>query len=428
VGELVYRGTLASGGTFTVDGRGIRIADPAGNQLANFGREVISGINRDGQIVTLERHNDTIVTLTASSISDAIGLERHVRDTIIQPAVAPPPPPSAFDAFDERIAPEPPVEPRPSPPQAPRPPIISRHDPTTDEGFATPSSYELPEPVPTTPRPAAPVPPETRAAQEAREPIAPLPPQMPPAATPPYAVPTPTPPVASAGAEKKGGRRLWLWGCLGCGGLIILSAVCVAALLSTDTVNVDRLTGNDKTPTPYILIATEADATDTEEAVNSIDSTPTEPAESVEPTATDSSAGGGGAQPTQAPSGEVMAAGETGSFDGMEVTFVSSRTDGTGLIDPAAGNEYLILKFELTNTTADAIVVSTLLQFELRDESDTDFPVALFADVETSLDTEVPAGETAEGEVAFEVPQGSGPYIVSYSDFFSENPLQWHVN
>jgi hypothetical protein len=112
----------------------------------------------------------------------------------------------------------------------------------------------------------------------------------------------------------------------------------------------------------------------------------------------------------------------------MNVTFVSSRSADTGLLPPSEGNEYLILSFQLENTTADPVVVSTLLQFELQDGTGAEFPVALFAEVSTSLDAEVPAGETLEGEVAFEVPAGGGTYTVAYSDFFSDTPLQWAVS
>ncbi len=443
--EQQYQGTLASGGQFVADSQGIRILDPAGNQLASFGRDVISGINRDGQVVTVERHNDSIVTLTAASITDAVGLEQYVRDTFVAPPTLPAAAagpaaaaaaPLAFDAIDD----DDPIDQPPAEPPAPRPPIISRPE-TSEEGDTPPLAHDLPEPVPTAPQRSfdAPPPPVERDTA----PVAPLPPSPPPPAS--YQA-TSAPPAAVDDGENGGGRRLWLWGCLGCGGLLILAIICFAVLIATETIDPDDFSDDDATPTPFVIVATPEDdgATATESDGGSVEPTATaNDGGDVEPTATPNDSGGeptatsddsGGSEPTattgdggETPTGDVMSAGETGSLGGMNVTFVSSRTDSGGVFPPDAGNEYLILLFRIENTTAESVTISSLLQFELYDDQGNEVDISLFADYEQGVDVDVPAGETIEGEVAFEVPTGGGSYTVTYTEAFGEEALTWAV-
>ncbi|MEZ4520179.1 MAG: DUF4352 domain-containing protein [Thermomicrobiales bacterium] len=443
--EQQFQGTLASGGTFIATGQGIRILDPAGNQLANFGREVISGVRRDGQVVTIERHQDTIVTLTAASITDAVGLEQYVRDTVVAPPVIDEPAAGAgslaFDAFDEDTEPPAPEPPAPAQREPERPQIISRPDPSTDEEPERPR-HDLPEPVPTTPPPprSDTYPPVSQTPETLPgEPRAPIPPPPPPGR--PAAVVGEPPP-------EEGGRRLWLWGCLGCGGLLILIAVCVGVLLATGAIDTDDFTEDDATSTPFIIIATsdDADPTATGDTSGSVEPTPTEAAGEDEPTpspvaggdeATPTDAGtgaeptattdAGGESPTSAPTGDTLNAGESGTLNGVVVTYLSSRTDSGGIFPPDAGNIYLILRFQVENTNADPFPMSTLLQYELTDQSGEVYGIALFAETEGGLDTEIPPGETIEGEVAFEVSEGSGPYVVSYEDLLSDTPILWTV-
>ena len=175
--EQQYQGTLASGGTFIADSQGIRILDPGGNQLASFDRQVISGASRDGQTVTVERYNDTIVTLTAASITDAVGLESYVRDVMLAPAEAapeppsdeapaPPVPPSAAAAAAAAAAaspppPVPPVPPAPSPPTEPpsgeTPPLA--FDAIDDEGVSEATPEAPADAAPPPPSPVTPIPP-----------------------------------------------------------------------------------------------------------------------------------------------------------------------------------------------------------------------------------------------------------------------------
>ena len=153
---------------------------------------------------------------------------------------------------------------------------------------------------------------------------------------------------------------------------------------------------DDATSTPFVIVATEADSDPTEEE--------------------------------SAPGEGVMQAGESGTIDGVQVIYLSARRDDSGLVSPDDGNEYIILRFEIENTNSEEVVISTLLQFELRDREGGTFNIALFADIEEGLDTELPANEQIEGEVAFEIPEGGGPYVVAYDDFLSDAELRWQVN
>ena len=72
--------------------------------------------------------------------------------------------------------------------------------------------------------------------------------------------------------------------------------------------------------------------------------------------------------------------------------------------------------------------MSSLLQFDLLAPDGEELGVSLFADTTETLDVDVPAGGTVEGEVAYEVPAGATGYIAIYSDLLTEDDLRWAVN
>ncbi len=418
-----FRGALASGGTFTASDQAIDVFDASGNRLASVGRAAISGVRRDGQVVTVERHADTIVTLTAASITDAVGLEQFVRDAYLAP---PAPeeaeaPPLAFDAFDSepdqndasKGAAAAAAAGAAAGAAAPR--IISQPDPSPDDEPGPPGD-QLPPPSPTLAPPLLETSEAERAAQETT-PIATVP-----------------PPATAADTEEdtgSGGRRLWLWGCLGCGGLVILLLICVGVLVATEVIDPDDFNGDDNTPTPFIITATPGGGDEATATPGSAEPTATSEPGGGEPTATSDSGGGqptatedGGSVP---PDGDVLQAGESAVVGGIEATYESARSETGGLIPPDDGNEYLILKFTMVNTTQQEIIVSSLLQFELTDNAGETYSIALFADIEDTLDGDVPPGDTLEGEVAFEVPQGAGPFTVTYEELFVDESATWAV-
>lgn len=447
-----YRGSLASGGSFVASSQGIEVYGPDGSRRAFFGREVISGVRRDSQVVTVERHNDTIVTFTAASITEAVGLEQFVRDVILAPVPPPeaqvtepgfagdvppppPPPPLAFDAFDREPEPGAPETRGPEPPT--RPLIVARPEPEDD--FPPPRQPDLPPPTPT----VAP-PPAAEQVEPEPEPIAPIPPAS---APPPPSYPTrpqaeaaPPPPSTTHTAsfeEDGGGRRWWLWGCLGCGGLLVLLLICAGVLIGTGVIDPDDFDDDDDpTPTPFIIVVT---PTPTE--ADDSEPTPTEDSAALE-TPTD---GGGGAAtatedvssaetPTEdtggsqtQPPGTVLQPGETATVGGIEATYIGARIDTQGLLPPDAGREYLVLAFRMVNTNAEPAIVSSLLQFTLRDANGATYDVELFADLSTTLDAEIQPGDTLEGEIAFDVPQGGGSYTITFTDLFMLEEATWDV-
>jgi hypothetical protein len=283
-------------------------------------------------------------------------------------------------------------------------------------------------------------------------PIAPLPPPVTPP-PPAYRVepqpssPPPAQPVYPTGDEvvEGGGRRKWLWGCLGCGGLLVASLICIGVLIATEVIDPDDFDDDDdNTPTPFIIVATSEEATPTDESASGEDPTATtasggdatatdnaastSPPEPGEATATDDQSGGAATEgATQVPAEDLLQAGESAVINGIEATYQSSRIDDVGLIPPDPGNEYLVLNFLLLNTTQEPIVVSSILQFELTSSTGEVINVALFADIETGVDTEIAAGGTHDGEVAFEVPADSGPYTITFLDLFTQERATWAV-
>ena len=123
------------------------------------------------------------------------------------------------------------------------------------------------------------------------------------------------------------------------------------------------------------------------------DATPTGGAADSTPTAADDDSGSNN-------SGPAMAVGESGESDGLTITLNSVRRTTSGLLAPDAGKEYLIVNLTAENTTKDEKVVSSLLNFSVRDAGGDTFSQSFTAGVETSLDGEVPAGEQLTGEIA----------------------------
>lgn len=352
-------GTLASGGSFRATPEGVEIFAPAGQSLARFGREVISGVSREGQVVTLERHNDTIVTITAASVADAHELEQFLIAQIDEASVftTPEPEPEPAPPDYEPEPPAPPYEPEEAPPQ-PEP--------------------ELTAPAPPTPTPSL--------AEQ----------QMPGG-----------PAYVAEPARTGGGKRWLLWGCLGCGGLLALCLVTSGILWATGFIDADDFDDDDD---PTATIAAVLDPTATLPG----DAAPTAPADS----------GTTAPPPTD---GDLLQPGQPAQVEGVDITFHESRIDDEPVFAPTEGNEILILRFTITNSSGEEYIVATILQFTLEGESGETYPQSFFAETVGQLDGALAAGDTIEGEIAYEVPQGGGPYVVRFQGFLADEEAAWFV-
>jgi hypothetical protein len=125
--------------------------------------------------------------------------------------------------------------------------------------------------------------------------------------------------------------------------------------------------------------------------------------------------------------GELLAVGDTGESDGLEITVNSFRRTSNGLLSPSAGNEYLIINLTAANTTDEEQIVSSLLNFSVKDDggNGTDFDQSFTAGVETSLDGNVPAGEELTGEIAYEIPEDATDLVLHFDPLLSDEELRW---
>ncbi|MEO6457337.1 MAG: DUF4352 domain-containing protein [Chloroflexia bacterium] len=155
-----------------------------------------------------------------------------------------------------------------------------------------------------------------------------------------------------------------------------------------------------------------------------------------EPTATTSSmtaptagsnVGMGSTDP--ATSAGVLNVGQTGEIDGLKVTLHSVRRTEQGALGSAdEGKEYVIVKLTFENTTAEEKVVSSLLQFAVRDAAGTEYNVDLFADVKTTPDGDIAAKGKLEGESGFEVPKAAKGLVFEYTPLLSDSKLQFKLD
>ncbi|HEX8600379.1 MAG TPA: DUF4352 domain-containing protein [Chloroflexia bacterium] len=125
--------------------------------------------------------------------------------------------------------------------------------------------------------------------------------------------------------------------------------------------------------------------------------------------------------------GELLAVGDTGESDGLEITVNSFRRTSSGLLSPDAGNEYLIINITAANTTDEEKIVSSLLNFSVKDDggNGTDFDQSFTAGVETSLDGNVPAGEELTGEIAYEIPEDATDLVLHFDPILGDEELRW---
>lgn len=84
-------GSLASGGRYRATGYLVEITDASGQIIASLDTNNLSGVQRTGDVVTLQRIGDTQVTVTAASLEDAGRLEQSVRASIAVRQASPAP-------------------------------------------------------------------------------------------------------------------------------------------------------------------------------------------------------------------------------------------------------------------------------------------------------------------------------------------------
>ena len=126
--------------------------------------------------------------------------------------------------------------------------------------------------------------------------------------------------------------------------------------------------------------------------------------------------------------GESLAVGETGDAGDFQITLNSVNRTTDGLLAPGAGNEYLIVDLTVENVGTNDSVVSSLLNFSVKDADGTSYNQSFTAGVETSLDGDVAANQQLTGQIAYEVPQGSTGLVLYFDPILGGNELQWALD
>src|SRR5688500_10064699 len=126
---------------------------------------------------------------------------------------------------------------------------------------------------------------------------------------------------------------------------------------------------------------------------------------------------------------EVLNVGQTGEIDGLKVTLHSVRRSTKGALGNAdEGKEYVIVKLTFENTTAEEKIVSSLLQFAVRDAAGTEYNIDLFSDVQSTPDGDIAAGGKLEGESGFQIPTTATGLVFEYTPLLSDSKLQFKLD
>lgn len=143
----------------------------------------------------------------------------------------------------------------------------------------------------------------------------------------------------------------------------------------------------------------------------------------VQPTQT---SGSSSSASTPAAASQEGTMGKAASIDNFNLTVNSTRLEDTGLLDPAAGNTYLIVNLTMENTTKDTQAVSSLLQFSVLDSTGKSYDISLTPNI-TQFDQtstgNITAGAKVTGDVGFEVPKTASGFKFVYSPLLSNTKL-----
>lgn len=106
------------------------------------------------------------------------------------------------------------------------------------------------------------------------------------------------------------------------------------------------------------------------------------------------------------------AIGESAEVGDVKITVNSTRID-EGLVAADEGKVYFVMDITLENMGDEEFSSSSLANFELKDAEGRKQDLSIGANLNGSMDTTIPAGEKATGEIAFEVaPEGT--LVLSY--------------
>lgn len=119
--------------------------------------------------------------------------------------------------------------------------------------------------------------------------------------------------------------------------------------------------------------------------------------------------------------------GDTISTENFAITLNGSRSSSAGALGltPDMG-KFLILDLTIQNKSDESNSISSLLMFDLQGSDSKRYDVALFADVETTMDGSVNPGGKLRGEIAFDVPDLEF-YVLSYRNDILADPVEFKI-
>ena len=133
-----------------------------------------------------------------------------------------------------------------------------------------------------------------------------------------------------------------------------------------------------------------------------------------------SSDGGGSAGNDGGSGTRVHAVGQAVDLGDVSFTVLGARTLPAGpFSEPTAGHVYLAVHIEVVNNGSGPEVVSSLMQFSVRDATGLSYDQTYAEGAVGSLDGFVAPGSKLRGEIVYEVPEGATGLQLVISDFFA---------
>lgn len=117
--------------------------------------------------------------------------------------------------------------------------------------------------------------------------------------------------------------------------------------------------------------------------------------------------------------------GETYSKEGLNITLNSVKVTEGSKYDSPENDKFIVANITVENNTEDEVSISSLMNFELKDEEGySHSPVFLVEGVKSPIDGSIEPGGISRGEVVYDVPV-LDRYELHYSEVFKKGRGKW---
>lgn len=115
--------------------------------------------------------------------------------------------------------------------------------------------------------------------------------------------------------------------------------------------------------------------------------------------------------------------------NGLSLQIIETRSDmGKEYFEPDEGNEYFYIMIQFINNSDESESISSIMQFELKDDNGIEIEMAIFADTVGSLDGTVLPGDKMTGEIAYELPiDFEEPLFLYFTPDFFSDPIKIRI-